>query len=290
MQLLRGPSFDATVPPASAIFVTRREESLRTPVQRWIDEMVATNEIAARTPNDLGGPVASFDWVGRAVLILLLEQGICPSSKVLDLGCGAARVAYWLIRLLDRGKYFGIEPDEARLKIGTDKILGAQLMEEKAPRFSREDSFDLTVFGETFDYVFARSVWSHCARIHIERTLDSLVQCLEPDGIALLSFYPAVTRDGCYMGTEWSWPPVRHLPRWISGTVPAAKSCNGPASSEQSSRCPPRVGERPAMAQDHQGGLGPEPRSVCARSLRLASAVSLTGPRSCRGYAGELPI
>src|SRR5262249_5133609 len=65
-----------------------------------------------------GVPVPTFDRGGRTHLIALLKEGLNPESKVLDIGCGCLRVAYWLIRFLDAGCYYGIEPARQRVEYG----------------------------------------------------------------------------------------------------------------------------------------------------------------------------
>ena len=56
----------------------------------------------------LGGPAELFETAGRKMLITLLSEGLTPTSKVLDIGCGCLRAGYWLIHFMDRGCYFGI--------------------------------------------------------------------------------------------------------------------------------------------------------------------------------------
>ena len=58
----------------------------------------------------LGVPVETFEQGGREQLIALLNEGLTPESKVLDIGCGCLRVAYWLLRFLDSCCYFESSP------------------------------------------------------------------------------------------------------------------------------------------------------------------------------------
>jgi hypothetical protein len=50
----------------------------------------------------LGGPAKLFETAGRTLLITLLSEGLTPSSKVLDIGCGCLRGGYWLIHFLGK--------------------------------------------------------------------------------------------------------------------------------------------------------------------------------------------
>src|SRR5258708_22118404 len=62
----------------------------------------------------LGVPVETFAEAGRRQLEALLEEGLRPESRVLDIGCGCLRAAYWLIHYLDPRCYCGLEPARRR--------------------------------------------------------------------------------------------------------------------------------------------------------------------------------
>ena len=184
----------------------------------------------------LGGPRKDFERVGRLQLMTLLREGLDPYSKVLDVGCGCLRGGYWLIHFLDPGCYFGIEPDQERLDAGLTYILEPQTREAKSPAFSNNDNFDFSVFRAEFDYVVARSVWTHAAKRHIRMMLDSFAATAAPGAIFLTSYLPAVpigppsgrmgrfgTFAGDYRGDKWIGHShessrgglVAHSKRWI---------------------------------------------------------------------------
>jgi hypothetical protein len=122
-----------------------------------------------------GGPVEEFERVGRHQFITLLGQGLNLNSRVLDIGCGCLRAGYWLIHFLDPDCYFGIEPNRAMLETGLSSLLEPGLAEAKRPRFDHNADFNLTVFGERFDFVLARSIWTHASKTQIETMLDGIV-------------------------------------------------------------------------------------------------------------------
>jgi SAM-dependent methyltransferase len=139
----------------------------------------------------LGGPVRDFERVGQAQLAVLLTQGLRPGSHVLDVGCGCLRAGYWLMHFLDPGCYFGIEPNEEVLQAGLDVIVEPDTLERAQPRFSSKADFDFSQFGTTFDFVLARSIWTHAAKAQIERMLTEFAATGAAGAVMMASYLPA---------------------------------------------------------------------------------------------------
>ncbi|HEV7798776.1 MAG TPA: class I SAM-dependent methyltransferase, partial [Pyrinomonadaceae bacterium] len=124
----------------------------------------------------LGVPVQGFAKGGRELLTYLLNAGLNPDSRVVDIGCGVLRGGYWLIHFLNPNCYCGIEPHEGRLEMGVHTILEPEVLAAKRPRFDTNPRFDTSVFGEKFDFFLAYSVWTHAAKPQIEAMLDSFLR------------------------------------------------------------------------------------------------------------------
>jgi len=171
----------------------------------------------------LGVPVETFEQAGRGRLIALLAEGLNPESKVLDIGCGCLRVACWLVRFLDPGCYYGIEPARERVEYGLQYLFTPEEMAVKRPRFDFNADFDSSIFATRFDFFLATSIWSHACKRQIEATLDSFVRDSTPSGIFLTSYLPARSADEDYNGDRWvgtsheSKTPgvIRHSLDWI---------------------------------------------------------------------------
>jgi hypothetical protein len=158
----------------------------------------------------IGGPAKDFEAVGRLQLVTLLREGLRPDSRVLDVGCGCLRGGYWLIHFLDPGCYCCIEPDRELARLGREHILEPGLAQTKRPRWDGNDSWDFSVWREPFDFVLARSVWTHASKRQIGAMLDSFKDTAAPGAKFLASYYPAglLTRPGAivagdYQGDEW---------------------------------------------------------------------------------------
>jgi SAM-dependent methyltransferase len=152
----------------------------------------------------LGGPREKFVTAGRGQLEILLSRGLLPDHRVLDVGCGALRGGWWLINFLRPERYFGIEPSQEMLGAGIEVMLGDELMADKKPRFSGNSNFDFSVFDERFEFIIARSVWTHASLAQIGTMLDSFLTCSAPNAEFIASIVPPSGLFGReYGGASW---------------------------------------------------------------------------------------
>ena len=139
----------------------------------------------------LAGRPEAFETIGRLQLEVLLHEGLCPSSRVVDVGCGVLRAGYWLMHFLEPGCYMGIEPRRDEVEQGLRFIVEPELVARAQPRFAYNDDFDLTVFGTPVEFVLARSIWTHASKQQIAAMLDSFVTAGAPGAVLLASYLPA---------------------------------------------------------------------------------------------------
>ncbi len=192
-------------------------ETLMSRVQTRADEMMEHHGF-------LGVPRETFEVGGRAQLARLLDHGLTPESKVLDIGCGCLRVAYWLVRFLDSDCYCGIEPARQRVEHGQRYLFSREELKRKRPRFDFNARFDSSVFAIKFDYFLAGSIWTHCSKADVEATLDGFQRDTGPMGAFLASYLPATAPEDDYLGESWigtsheSDTPgvIRHSFEWIN--------------------------------------------------------------------------
>jgi SAM-dependent methyltransferase len=135
-----------------------------------------------------GGPASDFESVGRLTLQTLLANGLLPSHRVLDFGCGSLRNGYWLIRFLDSGNYFGIEPVEKGVKAGLKHLIDPELEAFKKPRFLYNKDSDISAFELPFDFVVARSILTHTCPGMLRRMFDTFAKS-SPNGTMLASYW-----------------------------------------------------------------------------------------------------
>lgn len=169
-----------------------------------------------------GGHVEVYEPIGRHVFIKLIESGLLPECKVLDIGCGGLRCGFWLIHFLAPNCYFGIEPNEQMLQAGLERLFDGGLLSEKNPRFDHNNQFDFSVFGERFDFVMARSIWSHASLRQIEFMLEQYVEHTSDDAIFLTSYVQTQRQDKEYKGDDFSWPAIRYRKETLAEMICAA--------------------------------------------------------------------
>ena len=151
----------------------------------------------------LGGPIDIFEDAGRKTFMLMLDQGLMPENRVIDVGCGCLRNGYWLIHFLQEGNYFGIEPNISMVAAGRDIIVGEDVISLKKPVFDNNDRFNFMVFSSKFDMFLARSIWTHASKHQIEVMLDGFTRTAAVGAKLLTSIHEALTKEHDYIGTSW---------------------------------------------------------------------------------------
>ena len=172
----------------------------------------------------LGGPKEQFEKIGKLQLRVLLNNGLRPDHKVLDIGCGCLRAGVHIMEVLNPGNYCGLEPNTNMLKFGKTHVVGPAGMVAARPNFDNNLEFDFTPFQTTFDFFVARSIWTHASKPQIESMLDGFLATAAPDAVFLASFYPALDDEDDYTESGWTgrsessciggW--IRHSPIWIA--------------------------------------------------------------------------
>lgn len=168
------------------------------------------------------GPPADYDLIAAMTFNLLTTLGLRQDHSLLDVGCGSLRVGRLLIPYLNRGKYFGIEPNEWLVREGIRRELGEALVQIKRPTFFFSDSADtITQVKTAFDFALAQSIFSHCGLDLIKSWLSAISRSLAPHG-ALVATFLIGEEDSARTG--WIYPEcVNYRPATLER---AAKDVN----------------------------------------------------------------
>ena len=154
------------------------------------------------------GPGEKFDLIGALQFgLLTCKLGMREHHTLLDVGCGSLRGGRLFIPYLAPGHYHGIEPNVPILEAGKREEVGHEQLERKRPVFSHDDSFTLSAFGRTFDYILAQSIFSHATRAQIKRCLLEAAAVMTPASQFAATYNPGdVSEDR----ESWGWALTVH--------------------------------------------------------------------------------
>jgi ubiquinone/menaquinone biosynthesis C-methylase UbiE len=130
-----------------------------------------------------------FTALGEGKKKLLIDRGLAPSSRVLDVGCGTGQLTAALDGYLsDAGKY-----------VGTDIAPEAlQFCRKRFPRpnfrFVLNEMTRVPIEGESFDYIFFGSVFTHMYPAEVTAMLTDMQRLLADGGsiVADAFFAPGI--------------------------------------------------------------------------------------------------
>lgn len=151
------------------------------------------------------GPFASailYRQSGKQFVSYIRELGqLRPDDRVLDVGCGSGRVAAGLIRYLDhRGSYegFDIAPDLIRWCAEEIEPYHRNFHFQSADIHNelynpggsqRASEFQFPYQDDSFDFVFAASLFTHLLPQDSENYLKQISRVLKKKGRCLISYF-----------------------------------------------------------------------------------------------------
>jgi len=133
-----------------------------------------------------------WEEVGLLQFNFLKSQGLLPTHKLLDIGCGCMRGGVHYVSYLESGNYYGLDVNESLIQAGTFEIKDAKL-EGKCPTLLIDDQFRLGKFGESFDFMVSVSLFTHLPMNIIIRCLCMVRKNLRSDGIYFSTFFQSPT-------------------------------------------------------------------------------------------------
>jgi predicted O-methyltransferase YrrM len=104
-----------------------------------------------------------WERTGRLQHDFLVAQGMVPSSKVLDVGCGAGRAGIVIARYLEPGNYYGIDVNESLIRAALEHEFPQAGLADRVPAENlRVTARFESDFGVPFDFAIAQSVSRTC--------------------------------------------------------------------------------------------------------------------------------
>lgn len=146
--------------------------------------------VAADPAEAVGG---MWEEIGRLQFDFLRAQGLRPSDRLLDLGCGTLRGGRHVIAYLDPGCYTGLDISPAAIAFG-EALVAREGLADKRPRLlvgGTEGLRFTEVAGSRFDRVLAQSVFTHLPPELIAEAFAHLDGILAPDGRFYFTYHHA---------------------------------------------------------------------------------------------------
>lgn len=101
-----------------------------------------------------------WNEIGKLQLKFLEEQGMQPSDKLLDVGCGTLRAGIHFIDYLKPEKYSGMDISDNAID-AAGEIVKQEDLQKKKPNLLVNKDLKFNEFNENFDYIIAHSLCTH---------------------------------------------------------------------------------------------------------------------------------
>ena len=131
-----------------------------------------------------------WEEVGRLQFDFLVAHGLKPEHKLVDIGCGALRGGVHFVRYLKPGHYFGLDLNSSLIAAGQLELNAAGLADRHA-HLLVDDKFQLSRFGQVFDFGVSVSLFTHLYLNHIGRCLTEMRKVVRPGSQFFVTFFEA---------------------------------------------------------------------------------------------------
>ena len=114
---------------------------------------------------------------------------------MLDLGCGSLRGGRHFIGYLDPKGYTGIDISEGVIEAGKRLVVDEGLIDQEPQLIANTaGDFRFAMFtNETFDFLFAQSVFTHLREEHLEECFSNVGRLMGPESRFYFTFYSGET-------------------------------------------------------------------------------------------------
>lgn len=131
-----------------------------------------------------------WEEIGQLQFDFVVNRGLHPHHKMLDIGCGTLRGGRHFIKYLNTGNYNGIDISQKAIEYAKQFVLKNGLS-EKTPHLlvSWDKNLKFLEFsGEIFDYILAQSVFTHLKPEHIEECFDNISSIMQDNSVFYFTY------------------------------------------------------------------------------------------------------
>jgi len=147
-----------------------------------------------------------WEEIGKLQFDFLLQNGLKPNHKLLDLGCGSLRGGVHFINYLRPKNYFGMDISEEIHKSANETLKESHL-EAKQPTLIHNTDFSFKELEEKkFDYILAQSVFTHAPLSDIEECFQNVGKILKSEGMFFATFHESLIIETSAKGLDFHYP------------------------------------------------------------------------------------
>jgi SAM-dependent methyltransferase len=136
----------------------------------------------------IGG--GDFDEIGRLELSVLVQEGLQPTSSLLDFGCGTGRLSVHAVPYLSGGRYVGVDISETMISRARDRIVPLAPAGGCVVDLRRQTDETFEMSDGSLDTICAFSVFTHMEHEDAYRYLQAMHRLLRPGGLLVASVLP----------------------------------------------------------------------------------------------------
>jgi SAM-dependent methyltransferase len=165
----------------------------------------------AKNPDMAVGTPTRERWLalGKLQYDYLIQHGLKPTHRVLEIGCGNLRAGWRFIKYLDAGHYYGVDISPDILFSAQDTIVEFGL-QDKVPSVVPVRDLTLPFLPNNyFDVVHAHSVFSHCPLEVIEECVRHVGRIMKRDGFFDFTFNATEEREHHVEHEDYYYHPDR---------------------------------------------------------------------------------
>lgn len=141
----------------------------------------------------IAGSMGPFE--ARMQYDFLVERGLKPEHRFLDLGCGCLRGTIRLVDYLSDGNFYGADVSLDMLKAALMEV--DRLKMAHIPFLQIIDSFNLSrMFMNKFDYILCNSVIPYLHPDDIGPMFKGIAGVMQPEGRLFITLYPLAEAEG----------------------------------------------------------------------------------------------
>ena len=150
----------------------------------------ALYEDVAASTGDEGVGAGDYDAIGEIELDVLRAEGLGPTSRLLDFGCGNGRLAVHAVPYLRGGAYIGTDIAPTFLDGARRRLAPAMVGNPCDVRLLHQSDEHLDLPDHSVDIACAFSVFTHMEHEDMYRYLVQIKRVVRPGGTMVISCLP----------------------------------------------------------------------------------------------------